>query len=285
MIRSFLLILLSVGLLFANLFPANVGNQWSFSYYQFSSNFGSMNTMSGNIFLKIIDTSNQTIKIEKKLEYLSRFSPTAMLDTTYQPPVILLDTMSFVKKSGVLVNTIDTNLILIHSLNIPGNSVTISDTQCTYNNELLHGYKIQSTISQSNPTCIEPHYFILADSIGPVGYTHTSSSCMFDFGFIEKWTLTGFSNTTSTKNLRKNKAVHDENIALVHGSTLRIPNEFDLFACKVELIHLNGKRIWQTQTHGNSHLTIPSAFLNIGACLVRLTSSGNVLTERVFLVR
>jgi hypothetical protein len=54
---------------------------------------------------------------------------------------------------------------------------------------------------------------------------------------------------------------------------------------KVELIQLNGKGIWQAQIHGNSHLTIPSRFLNVGTCLVRFTSSGNVLTEQVLLVR
>jgi hypothetical protein len=285
MIRAFLLILLSAGLLFADLFPADIGNQWSFLYYQYSSNFGSMNTMSGNVFLKVIDTSNQTIKIEKKLEYLKRFSPTDMVDTTYQPPIISFDTMSFIYKSGVLVNTIDTNLILIHSLNIPLNSVTVSDTQTIYDNETLHGYKIQRAITNGNPTCIRPHYFILVDSIGPVSYTNTNSSCEFDFGFLEKWTLTGFSKSTSARYLRNEKPIHNKNITVTHGSILRIPDQFGLSACKVELLHLNGKRIWQKQIQGTSHLTIPSSFLNVGTCLVRLTSSGIVLTEQVFLVR
>jgi hypothetical protein len=141
--------------------------------------------------------------------------------------------MSFLNKSGILVNTTDTNMILINSLTVPGNSVTITDTQCTFNNRSLTGYKIQRTISLSNPDCIEPQYFILADNIGPISYKHSANTCGFDFGFDQKWELTSLSTITSAKNLKRNKTSDNKNSALVCGSTLRIPNGFNLSYCKV----------------------------------------------------
>lgn len=285
MIRAFLLIFLSAELLFADIFPTDIGNQWSFSFNHYYSNFGDFGTYSGNIILKIIDTSNQIIKFEEKREFVRHYSPINLLDTTYNPPLVSYDTMSFLNKSGILVNTTDTNMILINSLTVPGNSVTITDTQCTFNNRSLTGYKIQRTRSMSNPDCFEPNYFILADNIGPISYTHTNNTCGFDFGFIIKWELTSFSTITSAKNFKKNKAVNNENSALVCGSTLRIPSGFNLSYCKVELIQLSGKRIWQEHIHGKSNVTIPNTLLNSGACLVRITSDGNVLTERILLVQ
>jgi hypothetical protein len=285
MIRAFLLIFLSAELLFADIFPHDIGNQWLFSYKYRYSNFGDFGTYSGNIILKIIDTSNQIITFEKKQESVRHYSPRNLLDTTYNPPLVSFDTMSFLNKSGILVNTNDTNMILINSLTVPGNSVTITDTQCTFNNRSLTGYKIQRTSSLSNPDCIEPNYFILADNIGPISYTLSANTCSVDFGFDIKWELTSFSTITSAKNFKKNKAVNNENPALVCGSTIRIPIGFNLFNCKVELIQLSGKRIWQEQIHGKSNVTIPNTLLNSGACLVRVTSDGNVLTERILLVQ
>jgi hypothetical protein len=199
-----LAIVFIVTIAFADWFPVREGNWWWFNYTVSTGGLGGSKVDSGTVVWRItqIMYGNDTywIKVQQRRDLIRSkttiiTNPLIVKDSLFDPARSTIDTLTLTGKygrSGLTINN-DSCITLLHQQRYTADQCTLITVQILYRGNSITCITVDPLPCRkkgsTNPNCVAPKRFTLADGIGPVAFESSMSPCIMDANSREQWTL------------------------------------------------------------------------------------------------
>ena len=202
----------------ASHFPLHEGNRWEFTFSCCSGGWGISLCETGNVTWEITSieqmesypvqyriTIAQTRGLERKWRSGGIWGDEQIegveYDSTFNPPCTTSSSLVLRGVDGTAGLWFEGDscwsFLLDYPADIPNNQCTALPVKAWYAGDSIAAVRVDARIcraggdtsAQSWYPCMDPEFFTVADGIGPVAWQRTSSPCLMDAYWSERWTL------------------------------------------------------------------------------------------------